>query len=110
MSLLFDQNLSWRLAARLAAEYPGCKQVVAAGLSHADDRAVWSYAASAGLAIVSKDRDFVGLAIAHGPPPKVIWLRVGNGPTRDIENLLRSRLAEVMAFLTDRSTAILELP
>lgn len=106
MSLLFDQNLSWRLA----AEYPGCQQVIAAGLSRADDRAVWAYAASAGLAIVSKDRDFVDLATSIGPPPKVIFLRVGNCPTREIEMLLRTRRADVMAFLADFSIALLELP
>lgn len=110
MSLLFDQNLSWRLAALLAAEYPGCQQVIAAGLSRADDRAVWAYAASAGLAIVSKDRDFVALATSLGPPPKVIWLRVGNGPTRDVETLLRTRSADVKAFLGDPLAVLLELP
>jgi predicted nuclease of predicted toxin-antitoxin system len=110
MSLLFDQNLSWRLPGRLANEYPASTQVIAVGLSNAEDRAVWAFAASKGLAVVSKDRDFFDLATAHGPPPKLIWLRVGNGPTRRIEALLRSRLADVTAFLADPGAAILVLP
>jgi len=110
VSLLFDQNLSWRLPALLANEYPGSKHVVSAGLSGADDRAVWGFAAANDLAVVSKDKDFQQLAATLGPPPKVIWLRVGNGPTRDIEILLRSRLADVTAFLADPAAAILELP
>ena len=62
MSLLFDQNLSRRLPALLAAEFPGCEQVLLAGLAAADDRAIWAYAASRGLAIKSKDSDFVRLS------------------------------------------------
>ena len=53
MSLLFDQNLSRRLPALLAAEFPGSEQVIAAGLATADDRAVWAYAAAHRLAVVS---------------------------------------------------------
>ena len=110
MSLLFDQNLSRRLPAKLATEYPRSEHVLSAGLSAADDRAVWTYGASQGLAVVSKDEDFRALAVTLGPPPKVVWLRVGNGPTRDIETLLRDRLADVMAFLADPTASVLELP
>lgn len=110
MSLLFDQNLSRRLPALLAAEYPGAEQVFTAGLAAADDRAVWAYAAARGLAVVSKDADFVTLSAALGPPPKVVWLRVGNGPTHDVVALLRARAAEVRVFLADPAAAVLELP
>ncbi len=89
MSLLFDQNLSRRLPGLLAAEFSGPEQVLLAGLATADDRAVWAYAAARGLAVVSKDADFVRLSAALGPLPKVVWLRVGNGPTRDVVALLR---------------------
>jgi predicted nuclease of predicted toxin-antitoxin system len=110
VSLLFDQNLSRKLPALLAAEFPGCEQVLLAGLSTADDQAVWAYATSRGLAIVSKDSDFAQLSAALGPPPKVVWLRVGNGPTRAVAALLQSRAADVRAFLADPASALLELP
>jgi len=110
VSLLFDQNLSRRLPALLAAEFPGSEQVIRAGLAGADDRTVWSFAAAHGFAIVSKDSDFQKLSAALGPPPKVVWLRVGNGPTRDIVALLRTRAVDVLAFLADPAAALLELP
>jgi predicted nuclease of predicted toxin-antitoxin system len=110
LSLLFDQNLSRRLPALLTAEFPGSEQVLTAGLAGEDDRAVWTYAAARGLAVVSKDADFQHLSLALGPPPKVIWLRVGNGPTRAIQVLLQSRAADIRAFLADPATALLELP
>ncbi|HUY87971.1 MAG TPA: DUF5615 family PIN-like protein [Pirellulales bacterium] len=65
MNLLFDQNLSRRLVALLAAEYPGSEHVSGAGLLGADDIAVWRYAAGKGLVVVSKDSDFRRMAVVH---------------------------------------------
>jgi predicted nuclease of predicted toxin-antitoxin system len=110
VSLLFDQNLSHRLPALLAPEFPGSEQVLSAGLANADDRIIWAYAATHRLAIVSKDVDFCNLSASLGAPPKVIWLRIGNGPTRDVINLLRAKAADVLAFLADASSDVLELP
>ena len=110
MSLLFDQNLSRKLPALLAAEFPGSQQVLLVGLAGADDLTVWAYAASTGLAVVSKDEDFRCLSVSLGPPPKVIWLRVGNGPTRVVESLLRSRATDIRTFLADATAGLLELP
>jgi predicted nuclease of predicted toxin-antitoxin system len=110
VSLLFDQNLSRRLPALLAAEFPGSEQVFTAGLATADDRAVRAYAVTRGLTIVSKDSDFAKLSSVLGSPPKVIWLRIGNGPTRDVVALLRTRAVDVQAFLADPAAAVLELP
>lgn len=110
MSLLFDQNLSRRLVRLLAAEYPGSEHVEGAGLLGADDHTLWRYAAAQGLMIVSKDSDFRHLALLHGPPPKVVWVRVGNGPTAAVEALLRARLADVQAFAADPTLALLVLP
>ncbi len=79
------------------------------GLIGADDLAVWAHAASRGLAVVSKDSDFSDLSRLLGPPPQVVWLRIGNASTAAIAALLRSRLADVTAFLADPSLGILEL-
>jgi predicted nuclease of predicted toxin-antitoxin system len=110
VSLLFDQNLSRRLPGLLAAEFPGAEQVFTAGLATSDDRTIWAYAAAHGLAIVSKDVDFLAISAALGPPPKVIWLRIGNGPTRHVVTLLQARTADVQAFLADPAASLLELP
>jgi predicted nuclease of predicted toxin-antitoxin system len=110
MSLLFDQNLSRRLVGLLAVEYPGCEHVESAGLLGADDLTVWNYAAGRGLMVVSKDSDFRHLAQLHGPPPKVIWLRVRNDPTAAVAALLRARLADLQTFAADPALALLVLP
>jgi predicted nuclease of predicted toxin-antitoxin system len=110
MSLLFDRNLSRRLVRMLAIEYPGSEHVDEVGLGTADDQTVWAYAAARGLAIVSKDADFRHLALLRGPPPKVVWLRVGNGPTAVAATLLRDREPDVRTFLADPALALLILP
>jgi len=110
MKLLFDQNRSRQRVRLLANEYPGSEHVESAGLLGADDRTVWNYANSRGLMIVSKDSDFRHLALLHGPPPKVVWLRIGNGPTATVAALLRSRMADVQAFASDPALALLVLP
>src|SRR4051812_16730482 len=101
MRLLFDENLSYRLVALLANEYPGSVHVRDIGLSAADDQAVWIHAAQSGLAIVSKDSDFQQRALLYGHPPKVIWVRLGNCATAAIATLLRTRHEDVLAFEAD---------
>lgn len=110
MRLLFDQNLSRRLLAMVAAEYPGSEHVAGAGLLNADDQTIWKYSASHDLILVSRDSDLRHLALLHGPPPKVIWLRVGNARTAAVAALLRARLADVQAFAADPALALLVLP
>lgn len=109
MKLLFDQNLSPRLPALLADEYPGSAHVREFGMAAAPDLAVWTFASSAGYFVVSKDSDFEQRALLFGPPPKVIWLRLGNCPTNAVATLLRTRLSFILAFDADPSAAILAL-
>lgn len=107
MKLLFDQNLSPRLPALLAAEYPGSGHVRWFGLASAPDPAVWAFAAAGGYVIAAKDADFEQRSPLCGHPPKVVWLRVGNCPTSAVERLLRDRLAELLAFEADPTLALL---
>ena len=109
MKLLFDQNLSYRLCRNLADVFPGSEQAIRAGLAEADDVAVWNYAARNGLTIVTHDADFAELAAFRGPPPKVIWLRCGNRPTAEIEDLLRRHAGLIGSFAEDGVAACLEL-
>ncbi len=107
--LLLDQNLSPRLTRTLAELYPGITHVRQLGLERAADPIVWSTAAREGFAIVSKDSDFHQRSFTHGFPPKVIWIRLGNCSTVQIEALLRSHQPEISAFLADRVAAFLAL-
>jgi len=109
MRLLFDQNLSAKLCELLANEFPESAQVRGLGLERASDREIWDYAAAHGFAIVTQDADFANLAAHLGGPQKVIWLRCGNQPTRNIERLLRHHADAIAALWDDRDKSILEV-
>jgi predicted nuclease of predicted toxin-antitoxin system len=109
MRLLFDHNLSPRLVDRLADVYPGSSHVFRFGLDRAADLDVWQYAREHNLVVVTKDSDFNDLSILQGSPPKVIWLRLGNCTTGDVERAMRHGYEAISAFVADPVPGVLEL-
>ena len=109
MKLLFDENLSPRLIELLAADFPASTHVEHLDMRGAADIAIWSYARDHGYMIVSKDNDFRQYAFLYGPPPKVLWLAVGNAGTAAIARLVSSRIAEIRAFDEDPELSLLPL-
>lgn len=109
MRLLLDQNLSHRLKRPLAPEYPDIAHVRDFGLERADDTSVWGFAKENGFVIVSKDSDFHQRSLVFGHPPKVIWLRIGNCSTTDIESVLRNGQSTIATFLADATASLLTL-
>ena len=109
MKLLLDENLAARLARDLADVYPGSAHVLALGLGGAADGAIWARAAAEGVVLVTKDEDFQRLSVLLGPPPKVVWVRLGNCATADVARLLRFRADEVRAFAEHPEAAFLAL-
>jgi predicted nuclease of predicted toxin-antitoxin system len=107
--LLFDQNLAPRLVHVLAEEYPGSVHVSAVGLERASDRAVAGYAMEHGLAVVTKDADFTELAVVAGSKLKVVWLRLGNCTTADIERVLRGSREAIELLGDDPVAQVLSL-
>ncbi len=109
MKRLLDQNLSPRLTRALTSVYPGSTHVRDVGQQAADDDAVWAYAAEHGFVIVSKDADFHQRSFVFGHPPKVVWIRRGNCSTAEIEEILRVRRSDLLAFERDEHGAFLAL-
>ena len=107
MKLLFDQNLSPRLCERLRDLWTGLSHVRSVGLAAADDQIVWEYAAKHDLTIVSKDGDFSNRAFLYGAPPEVVWIRVGNCSSSDIEAVFRERRDQLEAFAGSDDAALL---
>jgi predicted nuclease of predicted toxin-antitoxin system len=106
---VLDQKLSHRLCDRLADLGVTMVHVRTVGLEAADDSQVWDHAAEHDFMIVSKDGDFNNRSFLFGAPPKVVWMRRGNCSTRDIENLLRTRLEDMVTFAADTTAALLIL-
>ena len=109
MKLLFDQNLSRRLVGmldRTSGEQPRHRGRTRQGNRRRD--------------LVTcrraRFRDRVeGLRlpparVLHGPPPKAIWVRLGNATTIEMFDALRNSYDEILRFGEDADEALLVLP
>jgi predicted nuclease of predicted toxin-antitoxin system len=101
MKLLLDQNISFRIAKKVQDIFPGSGQVRELGLENSKDSEVWKFAKENGYVIVTFDSDFYDLGLVKGSSPKVIWLRLGNTNTHNLENVLRKNSDLIKTFLTD---------
>ena len=109
MKLLFDQNLAPRLARQLGDLFPGSAHVQSLRLDRALDVLLWDFARENDFLIVTKDVDFSDRSALLGFPPKVIWIRLGNCTTTDIESALRAHLEDLEAFHKDGSAGVLTI-
>lgn len=110
MKLLFDQNLSWRLVAKLSDLFPESRHVREFGMIEAQDIDIWNYAAENDFVIVTKDVDFQQRSLLFGHPPKVVRLRVGNCTIEMVEELLRKHAEIIHVFGSDDKKSYLVLP
>ena len=110
MKLLLDQNLSRNLLADLRELWPDTSHVATEGLGTASDHEIWEYARARGYTIVSKDSDFRQLAFLHGPPPKVVWVRLGNVTTSAVLQALMHQREAIESFGLRDDEALLVLP
>ena len=110
MKLLFDENLSPALSRRVADLFPNSIHVRDVGMKATVDPIVWDYAKDNDFMIVSKDADMHDLSLVFGNPPKVVWLRLGNCSTRQVEELLRRDFGVIKLFYEDDSLSLLALP
>ena len=92
---LFDENLPRRI--RFAPSLP-IIHVEAIGVSP-QDGAVWEYAKTGFLAIVSKDTDFSDRILVSQPPPWVVHLRIGNLRRADFHAFLARVWPQIEALL-----------
>jgi predicted nuclease of predicted toxin-antitoxin system len=67
VKLLFDENLSRKLVARLSELYPGSAHVAKFDLVERPDREIWDFAQASGFMIATTDADFYELATALAP-------------------------------------------
>lgn len=109
MKLLFDQNLSPRLAHLLDALFPGSAHLYPLGLGEASDAVVWEYAEENGFTIVSKDSDYLDCSAAFGFPPHVISIRAGNCSTNHVEHLLRQHFEAIEQMINEGQIGFIAL-
>lgn len=89
--------------------YPDSLQVRLLDAGGASDERVWELAREHGCILVTKDEDFHRLSVLRGPPPKVIWVRLGNSTSEAVALLLRDHLKDVQQFAEHEDATFLAL-
>ena len=79
-------------------------------MKRADDFVIWEYAKANDLIIVSKDADMHDLSLVFGNPPKVLWIKLGNCSSRQVETLIRTDYNVIKLFHNDDEVSLLRLP
>jgi predicted nuclease of predicted toxin-antitoxin system len=109
MKLLFDHHLPRKLVRRLEDQFPDSSHVAFYGLADATDVDIWVFAGREGYTIVTKDSDFNDLSALRGTPPKVIWIRIGNCTTTEVDSILRRHVHAIQLFLAHPTDRVLEI-
>lgn len=99
-------RLNWRGFSTICFPTLSIREV---GLKAADDPLVWEHARDNDLTLVSKDSDIHQRSFVFGPPPKVIWVRLGNCSTSQVKQLLRLHSNAIEAFHEDAYASFLSL-
>ncbi len=79
-----------------------------AGLREADDAVVYAALRRDGEVLFTKDEDFIDIVTRLGPPPQIVWLRVGNCSNEDLRVFLEAGLPGAIDALR-RGDAVVEL-
>ena len=58
---------------------------------------------------MTQDADFAEKSRLFGSPPKVVWLRCGNAPTKQVEALIRNGDEAIKELLNNANLYCLEL-
>jgi len=109
MKLLFDENLSFKLRAKMQDAFPGSKHVRDLGLEQAEDIEIWEFSKNKNFVIVTKDADFNDLSVMWGYPPYIVWLRTGNTRVRQIESILRAYQERIEKSVSEGKYGIVEI-
>jgi predicted nuclease of predicted toxin-antitoxin system len=108
MKILFDQNISNRIVAKLSATMPDSTHIKSVGLTDASDYEIFMYAREQGYdVVVSRDDDLIKLVNQFGHPPKIIHLRTGNANTNSLAAILNKHKDAIIEFITDTNQSIL---
>lgn len=101
MSLLFDQNISFRIILKIKEDFPNSKQVRELGLEESSDDKIWKFAKENNFTVVTFDSDFFEISNLKGHPPKIIWLRTGNTTTKNIIEILQQKKEIIIDFISN---------
>ena len=106
MRFLVDAQLPPALARFLAARGHEAVAVRELSLREAEDETIWEAAKREDYIVITKDEDFAQMAWRFGPPPQVLWLRLGNATNKALLSWLEPVLPEALAALAQGNALV----
>ena len=105
MRFLIDAQLPPDLARQLTSLGHEAEHVADCGLLDVSDEKIWSYAVAAGMAIVTKDRDFADTrSLRDGP--QIVWLRFGNTRKAELVRRLLPHMNDIVLALQNGDSIV----
>ena len=109
MIFWIDAQVSPYLARWFASEFDvEARPVRDLGLRDAKDREIFLAAREADAVVLTKDRDFILLLEQLGPPPRVLWLTIGNTSNAHLRQVLTQNLPSALELLR-RGESLVEI-
>ena len=71
------------------------------GYRDASDEVIFAAAREADAVVMTKDRDFLNLLDINGPPPRVIWITMGNTSNAHMRTVLDTVFAQALVSLRE---------
>ncbi|MBK8498649.1 MAG: DUF5615 family PIN-like protein [Flavobacteriales bacterium] len=97
MTIWLDAQLSPVLANWIRSEFNvKCFSIRDIGNATMYDETLFSKAKGVADVIITKDVDLVNIVKRLGPPPGIIWLRMGNTSTAHLKQAFAERLPEAL--------------
>jgi len=96
---VIDAQLSPGLAVRLRERGYPAEHVNRVGLGAANDIAIWEHTRRIRAILMTKDEDFVALALREPSGPQVVWLRIGNISNDALWMRISAALDEILESL-----------
>lgn len=107
MILWLDAHLSPKLADWLSRTFDvEAIPVRDLGLREAKDREIFEAARAADVVVVTKDKDFPELVLRLGPPPRVLWLTIGNTSNRHLQTIFKKNLSQALELFAAREPLV----
>ena len=108
MRFLVDAQLPPALARWITDQGHEAAAVRDLGLRDSPDSAIWESARSTDAIIVTKDEDFAQLAAVRPPPPRVLWIRLGNTTNANLINALQAHWPDLIGHF-EAGAAVVEV-
>ena len=100
MTVWLDAHLAPSLAPWMTGTFAEVEaySVSFLGLRDASDSEIWDRARTANAIVMTKDSDFPKRLAQVGPPPYVLYLRMGNTSSEALKRVLEVRLPVALAL------------